>query len=131
MPAAASEGTTFASPNAVAPVAAPIAAPTTGKSAAPRATSRPSRTTSRPTGMRVRNATAPSEALATGIGYSRILEARHVVEERERTPHDRQCESGTASLAEPQAEVEERLEPERFEHQRVTGLRRAVRRDHR
>src|SRR5262249_24028692 len=116
------------------PTAAPIAAPTTGKRTAPRATSSPSSATRPPTGIRVRNATAaaaPRTASATGIGHPCGLEARHVAEERERASYDRDRHRRAGPLAEPEAEIEQRLEAERIEHERVPGLRRAVRGDHR
>src|SRR5215468_3034594 len=107
-PAATSGGTTLESPYAVPPTAAPTPAPTTGKSAAPARGSYDAP----PTGIRVRNATAASSGLTTRIGDAGLVEARHVVEERDRTAHDRQRERGAAALAQAEAQVEERLEAE-------------------
>src|SRR5262245_48243574 len=126
-PAATSGGTIRASPYAVPPTAAPTPAPTTGKSAAPVRGSNEAP----PTGIRVRNATAASSGLATRIGDAGLVEARHVVEERDRAAHDRQRERGAAALTEAEAQVEERLEPEPLEDERMPRLRRAVPGDHR
>src|SRR5204863_5110533 len=122
-----------ASTSAVSPIAAPTPAPTSGKSAPPRATSRTSSATNRPTGTRVRNATAPARprasVLTTRIGDACVVEGRHLAQDRDRGLQDRQCERRTRTFAQPQAQVEQRLEPERVEHERVTGLRAAMRSD--
>src|SRR4051812_48491419 len=112
---------------ATAPTAAPIPAPTTGKNAPPRATSRPSRTIQRPTGTRVRNATAPANALTACIGDAGVVEGRHIVEDRDRRPQQGKRERGARALAEAQAELEQRFEAERVQDERVAGLRAAVR----
>src|SRR5262249_39370667 len=130
-PAAANMGRTCVSPTATPAVTAPTPAPTSGKTGAPRATSAPSSTTSRPTGSLVRNATAPATALRARIGDAGRLEARHLVQDRERALNDRDRKRRAASLTEPEAEIEQRLEPELLEHHLVAGLRRAVRGDHR
>src|SRR3954471_17285608 len=112
---------------ATAPTAAPIPAPTTGKNAPPRATSLPSRTIQRPTGTRVRNATAPANALTACIGDARVLEGRHVVEDGDRRPQKRQRQRRARAFAEAQAEIEEGLEAERLEDERVARLGAAMR----
>src|SRR5689334_10638992 len=114
---------------AIAPTAAPTPSPTTGKNAPPRATSRPSSTIHRPTGTRVRNATAPANALTACIGHAGVREGRHLVEERDRGVQQRQRERCARALAEAQAEIEERLEAERLEDQGVARLGAAVRGD--
>src|SRR3954468_7183876 len=115
--------------DATAPTAAPMPAPTTGKNAPPRATSRPSRTIQRPTGTRVRKATAPAKALTACIGDVGVLEGRHVVEDRDRRRQQRQRERRARAFAEAQAEIEEGLEAERIEDERVARLGAAMRGD--
>src|SRR5919204_2105123 len=135
--AAARGGGGVSSPTAASPTAAPTAAPTSGKKTAPRATSAAPSFTSLPSGRRVRNATAPAAprscaaALPTGIGHSGVRERRHVGQHGERRVEEGKGERSPASLAEPKAEGEERLEPEGGEHERVPGLRREGRGDHR
>src|SRR4051794_21785334 len=108
---------------------APTPAPTRGKRTAPRATSSPVSATR--TGKRVRNAIAARNALTACIGNARRFERRHLTQDRERGREERQREGGAASFPEPEAEVEQWLEPELREHERMTRLRRAMRRDHR
>ena len=56
---------------------------------------------------------------------------RHVAVQRAGGLDHRQREQGAAGLAQPQAQVEERLEPELLEHERVAGLGRPVAGDQR
>src|SRR5438105_7300487 len=99
-------------------------APTSGKSAPPRATSAASRSTKRPTGTRVKNATAAASprTSAAGIGDSGVVEGRHLLEDRERRPQERQRKRRTGPLPQPKLEIEQRLEPERIEQERVPRL---------
>src|SRR4051812_24859259 len=110
------------------PTAAPIAAPTNGTSAAPRATSAASSWIRRPTGTRVRNATAAARprSSAAGIGDAGAGERRHLLENGDRRAEERQCKRCARSLAKPKSEVEQRLDAERVEHERVSRLRGAV-----
>src|SRR4051812_16774815 len=100
------------------PITVPIPAPTSGKIAPPRATSAPSSSTKRPGGTRVGDATAAASprASAARIGDSGVVEGRHLLEDRDRGPEQRQRERRAGSLPEPQLEVEERLEPELLQH---------------
>ena len=110
---------------------APIPAPTIGNSAPPRATSAASSAIHRPTGTRVRKATAAAArpqrpASVTPAPSNVAISSRIAIDARRSGKRQR----GAAALPEPQLEVEQRLEAEGLEHERVPGLRRAVRGDH-
>ena len=77
--------------------------------------------------MGIGNSTAA--ALTPGIGHTGLAEGGHLVEDRNRRVEERQSERGAGALAEPQAEIEQRLEPERVQHERMPWLGTAMRRD--
>src|SRR5205823_12648347 len=64
------------------------------------------------------------------IGDARVLEGRHVVQQSHRLADDGQRERATGSLAEPQLEVEKRLQAELLQDRAMTKLARSMRRDH-
>ena len=123
---------TCTSPYAAPPTTAPIPAPTSGKSAAPRATSRVERDERRPgSASGTRRAAAPratqrpasvtpaSSKLA--MSFSRASELAMI------------GSASAAPLPSPSRipKSTQRLQPERVEDERVPGLGRAVRGDHR
>ena len=122
--AAGKEGTTSAAPHATAAVSAPIRAPTTGKSARPRRRSRSPTSVLRPIGTAVRNVTAATaDRIPSRTADARRLEGRHVRQDRDRRANQWQRERGAGPLTEPEPEIEQRLETEPLEDERVPRLR--------
>src|SRR5438132_2736903 len=131
--AATNGGSQLSSRTPTPPDKAPTPAPTSGKARAPRATSLPSTATDRPSGTRVRKVTAAAAArtLAACISHARGLERRHIAQNCEGRTEQRQRKRGPTPFSQPQSEIQERVEPERIEHETMPGFRREVRRDQR